>query len=231
MVEEFREGVMDVSVTTGWCCSICHAVRVKPEKRLRSGWKRKSAKVYCETCWSKHYILRAIIVPVVSPLDQTWTELRTLLRQMWAATTRASNWMLTELYARDIQRGDEEKTGKARSCGAYHGDQIPRWAAEYRNQLNRWATDSNTENRRTVSFQHRREEAARRYRNRVESAFHQISATVAGYANRRHFASIEYHDSERRFCPEFPWYRLSELMREKCDAYEIGFEYARATRY
>ena len=48
-------------------------------------------------------------MPVVSPVNLTWTELNTALHQMWAATTQASNWMLTELFTRDVRRTTEEK--------------------------------------------------------------------------------------------------------------------------
>src|ERR1035441_6419496 len=64
---------------------------------------------YCPQCWRKKYILRAITMPVASPLDCSWEELRKALRTMWAQTTAASNWIMTELYARDMRRGSEEK--------------------------------------------------------------------------------------------------------------------------
>jgi hypothetical protein len=32
-----------------------------------------------------------------------------MLHGMWAATTQASNWLITELYARDVRRGDEAR--------------------------------------------------------------------------------------------------------------------------
>jgi hypothetical protein len=48
-------------------------------------------------------------MPVASPLDCSWEELRKALRTMWAQTTAASNWIMTELYARDVRRGSEEK--------------------------------------------------------------------------------------------------------------------------
>jgi hypothetical protein len=32
-----------------------------------------------------------------------------MLHGMWAATTRASNWLVTELYSRDIKRGDQPR--------------------------------------------------------------------------------------------------------------------------
>jgi hypothetical protein len=111
----------------------------------------------------------------------------------------------------------------------YHGEQIPRWSAEHRKQLQRWADDSKAEHRPDVPFARRREEAARRYRHRVDSASHQIAAMVAGYAQRRRFAAVEYRDAEQSFCPQFPWFRLRELIREKCDEVEIEFEHAGGT--
>jgi hypothetical protein len=108
----------------------------------------------------------------------------------------------------------------------YHGEQIPRWSAEHRKQLQRWADDSKAEHRPNVPFARRREEAARRYRNRVNSASHQIAAMVAGYAQRRRFAAVEYRDAEQSFCPQFPWFRLRELIREKCDKVQIEFDHA-----
>jgi len=49
-------------------------------------------------------------MPVSSPLDCSWEDLRKALRAIWVQTTAASNWMMTELYARDVRRGSEEKT-------------------------------------------------------------------------------------------------------------------------
>ena len=49
---------------------------------------------------------------------------------------------------------------------------------------------------------------------------------VAGYAQRRRFSAVEYCDTEQSFCPQFPWFRLRELIREKCDKVEVEFEHA-----
>jgi hypothetical protein len=54
-----------------------------------------------ETCWQRRYLLRAIAVPIASPLDQDWQSFRRTLREMWQLTTQASNWMVTELYSLD----------------------------------------------------------------------------------------------------------------------------------
>jgi rubredoxin len=92
-------------------CSISRAVKPTPkgDARTPTGWKKLGDATYCPQCWRKKYILRAITMPVASPLDCSWDELRKALRTMWAQTTAASNWMMTELYARDVRRGSEEK--------------------------------------------------------------------------------------------------------------------------
>jgi hypothetical protein len=54
-------------------------------------------------------VLRAIAMPVVEIMNGTWEEFRVALRQMWATTTQAANWMMTELYARDVRRTSEPK--------------------------------------------------------------------------------------------------------------------------
>ena len=92
-----------------WTCCDCSAERTKPEKRLPPGWHRRQEDVFCSDCWGKRYFLRAITMQVVEPLDCEWKELRVSLSAMWAATTQASNWMITELYARDVRRGKEPK--------------------------------------------------------------------------------------------------------------------------
>ena len=80
-------------------CSISRAVKPTPEgdARTPTGWKKLGGATYCPQCWRKKYILRAITMPVSSPLDCTWDELRKALRTMWAQATAASNWMMTEM--------------------------------------------------------------------------------------------------------------------------------------
>jgi len=94
-------------------CSDCGREREKPASpRLPRRWKRREQSVYCPDCWRKQYVLRAISVPVASPLDGCyWRTLDVKLQAMWAATTACSNWMVTQLYARDVRRqpGDHKK--------------------------------------------------------------------------------------------------------------------------
>lgn len=53
--------------------------------------------------------IRSIVLPIAGPVDATWAELREALRASWAESTRCANWMLTELYARDVRRQPSEK--------------------------------------------------------------------------------------------------------------------------
>jgi hypothetical protein len=93
----------DVLVVEGAAaCDYCG--RAARKKRLPPGWKRHQDKVACAACWAERYLLRAISLPVASPVNLTWAELRTRLKPLWRETTRASNWMMTELYKRDIRR-------------------------------------------------------------------------------------------------------------------------------
>ena len=95
------------NVTT---CIRCGATREKPAPpRLPRGWKRMGSYAYCPDCWRLRYVLRAVTIPVGSPVGCDWSELRSALREMWAATTQASNWMLTELYTRDVRRNGQPK--------------------------------------------------------------------------------------------------------------------------
>src|ERR1041384_8275722 len=90
-------------------CTGCQRDQALSGKRLPHSWKRVDANYYCGKCWTQRYVLRAVVTPVASPIGCRWEELRADLKLMWAATTQASNWMITELYVRDIRRSDESK--------------------------------------------------------------------------------------------------------------------------
>ena len=85
--------------------------------------------------------------------------------------------------------------------------------------------DQKYEQRPVLAFAHRREAAVRKFRDRMNSATHEISAQLAGYAWRRHFAQVRYDDSEHSYLGDgFPWYRLRILIAEKLDARGIALE-------
>ena len=70
----------------------------------RRGWKRKDKQPICDKCWRAKFVLRAIVLPVAGPIDRDWNELRVALDTAWSQTTGLSNWLMTELYARDVRR-------------------------------------------------------------------------------------------------------------------------------
>lgn len=87
----------------------CTRCRTQPKKdtgtRLPRGWKRMQGDaILCPSCVDAQYVLRAITFPVASPADCSWSELRDLLRDAWAESTRLANWITTECYARDVRR-------------------------------------------------------------------------------------------------------------------------------
>ena len=110
---------------------------------------------------------------------------------------------------------------------SYHADQIRRWAAEHRRKLQHWAEDSKFEQRPVPSFAARRQQASLRYSRRMNTAADQAAASLVGYAERRKFATIAYDDTERRFCPEFVWFRLQQRIKGLCD--ERGVEFTPAS--
>jgi hypothetical protein len=73
-----------------------------------AAWKKVEENYYCNACWEKRHVLRAISIPVASPLDCSWEELRQVLKLMWAQTTACANRIMTECYARDVRRTGKE---------------------------------------------------------------------------------------------------------------------------
>ena len=82
----------------------------------------------------------------------------------------------------------------------------------------RWSEDQKAEHRPDPPFAERRGHAAAKYNQRMASACHAIAAMLVGYADRRRFAAIRWDDSDQSFAPQFPWFRLGELISEKADA-------------
>jgi len=90
-------------------CTYCSATGKHPT-RLPRGWKRShDDHPICAKCWGERYILRAVTIPIVGPVDGTWKELRDDLRDAWADATALSNWLMTEYYVRDVRRSGQVK--------------------------------------------------------------------------------------------------------------------------
>jgi hypothetical protein len=87
----------------------CTCQRLGKTERLPHGWKRLGECVYCDRCWRERYTIRSVAMPVAEPIGVEWADFRDALKQGWAQATTAANWMMTELYARDIRRNGEDK--------------------------------------------------------------------------------------------------------------------------
>ncbi len=85
-------------------CTFCDAHRDTKGSRLPRKWKRLDSQPCCPECWHKQFMLRAICLPVAGPVEATWPEFRAVLDDAWAQTTALSNWLMTEMYARDVHR-------------------------------------------------------------------------------------------------------------------------------
>jgi CBS domain containing-hemolysin-like protein len=93
-------------------CVVCHSERQTANTsqgiaRTPRGWKTLRGQPYCPSCKRSSYSLRALILPVAKPEGASWAEFRERLRPLWIETTRCANWMVSELYARDVRRGPE----------------------------------------------------------------------------------------------------------------------------
>ncbi len=369
-------------------CSVCKIE--KTISHLPVGWKRDNDILYCQKCWAEGHVLRAVSAPVVEPLSGTWQELRAALGEMWQLTTRASNWMMTEFYARDVRRNDQAKMPpmpriylypegralfpalppqaiaaleqsirrqyrakrrdliwtsamslptvrypcpypvhnqwwsvrfdpgnrpivnvrlgekrwefrlrggprywrqlialrqmvdgsakraelalfkhhdgqiickmvawlprlstaenlmgslsvrstadallvavdvKGERLWTYNADHIRRWSAEHVKLIQRLSEDQKAEVRKRPPFAQRREAAVRKYRDRMASATHEIAASLANFAARRRYASVQYDDREHNFCPQFSWFDLREKLEYKLNALGIALELARS---
>lgn len=92
-------------------CTACgREQRTKPtakaELRLPRAWKRHRG-VWCASCWSERWVLRAITIPVAGPVDGTWDDLREDLAQCWSCATSVANWAVAELLKADVVRTPE----------------------------------------------------------------------------------------------------------------------------
>jgi hypothetical protein len=386
-------------------CTRCQ----RPAKgdRLPHQWKRTGEATYCPACLQQQYLIRTIALPVVEPIDATWADFRAALTEAWAQVTAAANWMVTELYARDIQRqgqarmppmprvylypearrlfpglapltvaslehttqavyraaryhviwtrtrslptyrypmplplhtqlwrptrvhkrpvvrvriGDHwwalrlkggprchrqvtayaqilageaiagelalyrrrahdgplvarpngmQRTAYTVACKMvawlprtsqdvlgpavgllrvqtgpdallvaldpqdgrwrYHGDQIRRWSAEFRKTRQHFAQDQHEAHGSTPAFADRRTAMALKYQRRMQSAVREATAHLIAYARRRRCGRLQYDDSVRTFCPEFPFAALREWLRTQCDRAGIAFESATET--
>lgn len=108
-----------------------------------------------------------------------------------------------------------------------NADHLKRWVSAHRRKLDRLAQDSKYEKRWPKRSRRQladfRAALVDRHRRRIDTFCHQASAMLAGYAERRRFATVRYDDSNKSFGEEFPWFRFKELLETKLNERGIGF--------
>lgn len=111
-----------------------------------------------------------------------------------------------------------------------HADDIRRVCAMHRRRLERISNDTNAEKRRSRSerrgINQRRNLWAQKYRARMDSWTHEITALLANYAARRGVERVVYSDGARAYLPDAPYHRIRELLRWKLDERGIALELA-----
>jgi hypothetical protein len=110
-----EETTMQSSLLVATCSNCRKQQKAKAAKtgdfKLPQRWKRreKDKQIFCTECWKKLYLLRALTFVVIKPLNGSWKELEQSLKVMWAQSTAAANWMMTECYVQDIRRKKEDE--------------------------------------------------------------------------------------------------------------------------
>lgn len=103
-------------------CAQCEVEKDAGE-RLPRGWKRIAGRVLCGKCKVSAFALRAVTVPIVSPVGMGWPDLRKLLRESFAATTEAANFIVREMAKVDdglvAAANGKRKLGKLPKCYFY----------------------------------------------------------------------------------------------------------------
>jgi hypothetical protein len=95
-------------------CVVCETARAMPPTRqgrgrIPRGWKMLRGEPHCPACKGSAFVLRALILPIARPEGASWPEFRAQLQRQWRETTRCANWMISELYARDIRREPDDQ--------------------------------------------------------------------------------------------------------------------------
>jgi len=112
-----------------------------------------------------------------------------------------------------------------------NGDRAKQWMTRSKKALRRVAEDLKYELRKPQREKRKTLEdmqvSAEKNRNRLKSFIDESAAQVVNHAKRRKLAKIVFNDSCREFFGDFQWYRLAELLEQKCNAAGIQFEKAK----
>lgn len=118
----------------------------------------------------------------------------------------------------------DEKGAKLR---IWNADHVRQWISEHSRQLNRWSDDQKAEQRPVASFQSKREAAALKFRNRINSFQKETVAQVVGVARRMKFAAVQYDDRDHvYFGDRFDWSGFKMRLENKLNENGITLLFA-----
>jgi len=101
-----------------------------------------------------------------------------------------------------------------------NADHVARWQREHQRRLRRLSEDAKMEVR--GKLRSRFKSLAEKYRRRMDTAAHQLSAQVVGYAKRNGFAGIVWLDTEPRR-NGFPWHTFVTQLQHKAHGQGLSF--------
>ncbi len=89
-------------------CDICQTVKETKTKRIPNGWHRHKDQLWCKSCWTDAFVLRAVTFRVASP-EGGWKEFREAVKEQWIASTQIANYVTTQCFVRDVRREGQDK--------------------------------------------------------------------------------------------------------------------------
>jgi len=106
-----------------------------------------------------------------------------------------------------------------------NADHVQRWCGEHRAYLQRISEDTKAEMRWPRRVRHNlnksRELRCEKWRNRLTTWIHMVTAQLVQYAQRRHVGEVIYDDSCQGYLGSFPWHELRTKLSYKLDAVGI----------
>ena len=105
---------------------------------------------------------------------------------------------------------------------------LRRWEKQHRRHLESMSDDMKHEKRWPKEVRQQANERqdiwVRKYRDRLDSACHEATAMIAGYADRCSVRTVVYDDSNHSYVDRFPFQKLREQLRYKLDERGIALE-------
>jgi hypothetical protein len=130
----------------------------------------------------------------------------------------------------EVRTGDKSfltATMAGRAPWTLNADHVSRWIARHRRFIDRMNEDSKFEmrwpKRKRRQMTDHRGKVVELHRRRMDSFCHQSAAMLAGYAARNEISEVRYDPKDKSYFPQFPWFKLRQLLAIKLDERGIQF--------